>query len=678
MRALAALWSARSVAVIGASERPGALGGRPVEFLLRYGYQGRVLPVHPTNETVFGLPAYPKVAACPGPVDLAMIMVAADRVPAAIEDCVAAGVRAAIVCSSGFAETGAEGARRQETLVAQAKAGGLRILGPNCIGSVGVASGQVTSFSPLFEAPSTRLVPGSLALVSQSGALGFGAVSLAFERGLGLGWSVSTGNEAEVTALEVLATLAEEPGCTGLLGYVESLADVESLRRLAAAGKPVALVKAGRSAAGARAVASHTGALATDDRVTDAVLRRYGIVRVSDVDELLDVGEAFAAGTRAFGDRVAVVTTSGGSGILAADALAQHDLRLAELGAGTRAALAEVVPAYGSVENPVDVTAAVMARPELFQRCLDVVAADPAVDVVLACFCVLTGSDVAGIADGLTRVRRETGKAVLVARTGAEHLAPGAAAVLRAGGVPVYPTPGRAVLVAAAAVRAGARVAVTAAGTAGGIVAPANGISEADFKELLRENGIPVPVGRLVGSAADAVAAVGEVGGRAVFKAVVPGLVHKTEAGGVALDVDPGAAAGVYDRLAALGGAVLVEEFVTGAVEVLVGVAPGPCGPMLALGLGGIFAEVLDDVVLAPLPVDADEVRRMVGELRGSALLYGVRGRVAVDVDALVDLVVRVSSLVSGWGGQVDLNPVAVLPRGVRVLDAVYLAEGAD
>ncbi|WP_305883964.1 acetate--CoA ligase family protein [Crossiella sp. SN42] len=712
---LSALWSARSVAVVGASERPGALGGRPVQFLRRYGYQGRILPVHPKHTELFGLPAYPTVAACPGPVDLAMILVAADRVPAAIEDCLAAGVQAAIVCSSGFAETGEEGARRQETLVAQAKAGGLRILGPNCIGSVGVATGQVTSFSPLFDAPTTRLVPGSLALVSQSGALGFGAVSLAFERGLGLGWAVSTGNEAELTALEVLATLAEEPECTGLLGYVESLADVDSLRRLAKSGKPVALLKAGSSAAGARAVASHTGALATDDRVTDAVLRRYGIVRVSDVDELLDVGEAFAAGTRASGDRVAVVTTSGGSGILAADALAQRGLRLAELSARTTAELAEVVPAYGSVDNPVDVTAAVMARPELFQRCLDVVAADPAVDVVLACFCVLTGSDVAGIADGLARVRRATGKVVLVARTGAEHLAPGAGAELRRAGIPVYTTPGRAVAAAAAVVvTAGAeptRVAAprtepamaAAAGTEpatvsaaptepatvaaaarrenpapGGGPSPPSGTSEAEFKALLRAHGIPVPTGRLATSAEDAVAAVHEVGGRAVLKAVVPDLVHKTEAGGVVLDVTPETAAAEYQRLAGLGGTVLVEEFVTGAVEMLVGVAPGPCGPMLALGLGGIFAEVFDDVVLAPLPVDAAEVRRMLGELRGAALLHGVRGRAPSDVDALVDLVVRVAALVAGWGGQVDLNPVAVLPRGVRVLDAVYLAEGAD
>ncbi|WHT22017.1 acetate--CoA ligase family protein [Crossiella sp. CA-258035] len=680
---LSALWSARSVAVVGASERPGALGGRPVQFLRRYGYQGRILPVHPKHTELFGLPAHPTVAACPGPVDLAMILVAADRVPAAIEDCLAAGVQAAIVCSSGFAETCAEGARRQEALVAQAKAGGLRILGPNCIGSVGVATGQVTSFSPLFEAPTTRLVPGSLALVSQSGALGFGAVSLAFERGLGLGWAVSTGNEAELTALEVLATLAEEPECTGLLGYVESLADVDSLRRLAAAGKPVALLKAGSSAAGARAVASHTGALATDDRVTDAVLRRYGIVRVSDVDELLDVGEAFATGTRASGDRVAVVTTSGGSGILAADALAQRGLRLAELSASTTAALAEVVPAYGSVDNPVDVTAAVMARPELFQRCLDVVAADPAVDVVLACFCVLTGSDVAGIAEGLARVRQATGKAVLVARTGAEHLAPGAGAELRRAGIPVYATPGRAVA-AAAAVTAGTKPAAVAAADRGASPAPGDGpspprgTSEAEFKALLRAHGIPVPTGRLATSPDDAIAAVREVGGRAVLKAVVPDLVHKTEAGGVVLDVTPGTAAAEYQRLVALGGTVLVEEFVTGAVEMLVGVAPGPCGPMLALGLGGIFAEVFDDVVLAPLPVDPAEVRRMLGELRGAALLHGVRGRDPSDVDALVDLVVQVSALVAGWGGQVDLNPVAVLPRGVRVLDAVYLAEGAD
>lgn len=668
---LSALWSASSVAVIGATERPGALGGRPVEFLRRYGYQGRILPVNPKQDTLFSLPAYPSVADCPGPVDLAMIMVAAERVPAAIEDCVAAGVSAAIVCSSGFAETGAEGARRQEALVARARAGGLRLLGPNCIGSVGVASGQVTSFSPLFEAPSTKLVPGTLGLVSQSGALGFGAVSLAFERGLGLGWAVSTGNEAEVTALEVLATLAEEPECAGLLGYVESLGDVAALRRLAECGKPVALLKAGRSAAGARAVASHTGALATDDRVTDAVLRRYGIARVSDVDELLDAGEAFAAGQRVAGDRVAVVTTSGGSGILAADAVERHGLRLAELSGDTRAALAEIVPAYGSVENPVDVTAAVMARPELFDRCLDVVAADPAVDVVLACFCVLTGSDVGTIADGLARVRARAGKAVVVARTGAEHLAPGANDLLRAGGVPVYATPEQAVRAVAALRGAGNRVRVREPGRSG-VAAPRGG-GEAELKELLRENGIPVPAGRIAVSAADAEAAVREVGGRAVVKAVVPGLVHKTEAGGVVLDVTPSRAAVEYPRLAELGGQVLVEEFVTGAVEMLVGIAPGPCGPMLALGMGGIFAEVLADVAVAPLPVDPAEVRRMLAELRGSALLHGVRGREPSDVDALVDLVVRVAELAGGWGGQLDLNPVAVLPRGVRVLDAVYL-----
>ncbi|MCO1577405.1 acetate--CoA ligase family protein [Crossiella sp. SN42] len=212
----------------------------------------------------------------------------------------------------------------------------------------------------------------------------------------------------------------------------------------------------------------------------------------------------------------------------------------------------------------------------------------------------------------------------------------------------------------------------------GGGPSPPSGTSEAEFKALLRAHGIPVPTGRLATSAEDAVAAVHEVGGRAVLKAVVPDLVHKTEAGGVVLDVTPETAAAEYQRLAGLGGTVLVEEFVTGAVEMLVGVAPGPCGPMLALGLGGIFAEVFDDVVLAPLPVDAAEVRRMLGELRGAALLHGVRGRAPSDVDALVDLVVRVAALVAGWGGQVDLNPVAVLPRGVRVLDAVYLAEGAD
>src|SRR5699024_9867778 len=304
------------------SDRPGAVGRLPVQFLQRYGYRGGIYPVRPDGAPVAGLPSYATVTDVPGPVELALVMVAADRVIGAVRDCAQAGVRLVVVCSSGFAETGPAGAQRQHELISTAQELGIRVLGPHCIGTVGTGTGQVSSFSPLFSGEHTHLVPGTLGFVSQSGALGYGAVSLAFERGLGLGWVVNTGNEADLTATEVMAELAREPGCTGLLGYAESLGDLDQVAQVVADGMPVAVLKAGRSAAGALAAASHTGALAAQDKVVDAALRQAGVVRVDDVEDLLDVGDVMglvdAVRGRAL-QRVAVVTTSGGSGILAAD-----------------------------------------------------------------------------------------------------------------------------------------------------------------------------------------------------------------------------------------------------------------------------------------------------------------------------------------------------------------------
>ncbi|MGH8867246.1 MAG: acetate--CoA ligase family protein, partial [Actinomycetes bacterium] len=443
--ALRPLWDARAVAVVGATERVGALGRLPVEFLLRYGYAGRVLPVNAKGGTVLGLPAYASLTECPGPVDLALILVAADRVPDVVTECAAAGVAAAVVMSSGFAETGEAGAKLQDEVVERARAGGLRLVGPNCIGTVGFHAGQVSAFSPMFAAETVPWQPGGVGFVSQSGALGYGAVSLALERGLPLGWAVNTGNEADVTAVEVLLALADEPDCRALLGYVESLTDGAALRALASSGVPVALLKSGTSDAGARAAASHSGALAASDRVVDAALRQLGIARAQDVDDLLDLGDAFDSPRRPAGPRVAVVTTSGGSGILAADALTEHDLALADFTPGTREALDAIVPAFGSAANPVDITATVMSDPALFDRCLAVVADDPGVDVVLGCFCSLTGDDVGRLIHSLHRVSEGTGKPVFVARTGADFLAPSAAAALRDAGLPSYTTPARAV-----------------------------------------------------------------------------------------------------------------------------------------------------------------------------------------------------------------------------------------
>ncbi len=678
------LWSADSIAVVGASGKPGALGRLPIEFLQRYGYPGRILPVNPRGGEILGLPVHRTVASAPGPVDLALLMVAADKVPAALDDCADAGVPVVIVGSSGFAEAGPKGAAAQAGIAARARAAGIRLLGPNCIGAANFHTGLVASFSPMFAGADTRLIPGRLGFVSQSGALGYGMVSLAFERGLGLGWAVTTGNEADVTALEAMLILAGEPECTALLGYLESLTDVRRLRALAATGKPVALLKAGRTEAGARAAASHTGALATEDRVVDATLRQLGIVRVSDVDELLDVGDAFASPRRPAGPRVAVVTTSGGSGILAADEVAAHGLVLGQLSYPTREALRGIIPEYGTAENPVDVTASVMRDPTLVERALRVVADDAGVDLLVVCFCVLTGDDAATVVAALGRVAEATGKPVLAARTGADHLAPGAARALRAAGVPTYPTPARAVRAAAALWQASrtrhrpADVTPVPAQPAETGPPPA---SEAALKRLLAEAGIAVPRGTVVTSPEAATEAVHEFGGLAVMKA--QGLLHKTEEGGVVLAVTPMLAPETYVQLADLNpdhAGVLVEEQIPAGVELLMGIAPSPLGPVLTLGAGGVLTEVLDDVSVRLLPVDEYDVRDMLSEIRVSRLLAGHRGTPPADLTALTALICRLQDVTAGWpyGFALDLNPVVALPERAVVLDAAYLPPGSD
>ncbi len=682
---LAALWAARSVAVVGASDKPGSLGRLPVEFLQRYGYAGRILPVRPDGEPVAGLPSHPSLRECRqehGPVDLAMVMVAAPRVLAAVQDCAEAGVPVAVICTSGFAETGEAGAALQDEVVRVAREGGVRLVGPNCIGSVGAATGQVSSFSPLFSGERTELVPGAVGFVSQSGALGYGAVSLAFERGLGLGWVVNTGNEADVSAVEVMDALTREPGCRGVLAYLETLGDFEGLRAVAATGTPVAVLKAGRSDAGARAAASHTGALAAGDRVVDAALRQLGIVRVDDVDELLDVGDVMTVPHRPQGRRVAVVTTSGGSGILAADAIEAQGLEMATLAPETLRVLDEIVPAFGSTANPVDVTASVMSNASLFDRTLDVIADDPGVDLVVACFCVLTGKDVDDVVASLARVAERSGIPVIAVRTGADHLAPDASAHMRAAGIPCYPTPARAVRAAAALVQFSAErpQATAPARMAHGTEhpVPSAGASEREMKDLLAAAGIPVPGGRIAHSAQDAVDAVAEVGGLAVLKAVVPGLLHKSDAGGVIVGVTAEDAGGAWEKVTSLGGEVLVEEMVPAGVEALVGLSPSPLGPVLTVGVGGVLTEVLHDVALRVLPVGRDDVEAMLDETRLGTLLAGVRGAAPADRDALVETVLRVCEVARGWppGFELDLNPVTALAAGsgVRVLDAAYIA----
>ncbi len=672
------LWAAQSIAVIGATERVGAMGRLPLEYLIKHGFQGFIAPVNPKGGKVFGLPVFTSMALVPEHIDLALIMVPAQFVQDAVRDCAMAGVNVAIVMSSGFAEVDEKGAAAQQELVDIAREHGMRLVGPNCIGSVGGSHKVLATFSPVFSSESTQLPAGRIALVSQSGALGFGALSLGLERGVPIGIAITTGNEADVTATEVAVQLAQDPDVDAVVMYVEALGDLEQLASVATA-TPIAILKAGRSAAGAAAAASHTGALASPDKVVSAALKQYGIARVDDIDELLDVASLFASESSINGPAVGIVTTSGGSGILAVDALEKEGLVLASLDPKTIADLEEIVPSYGNATNPVDVTAAVMAETGLFERCVDRLADDPAVNAIVACFAVLVGKDVDRIARALGAVRERTGLPVVAVRTGAAALAPEGARVLKEAGIPVYPTPERAVaaLRSLVTVSQASGLEKTAASThsAPTIPSPGPGASEKELKELFAAAGLPIPESTLVREVEGAEQAVHHVGGRAVFKAVVPGLLHKSDAGGVVLDVRPERAREVFTSLKALGGDVLIERFVPGGVEVLIGISGSPMGRVLTVGVGGVLTEILASAAVRILPVNRAEIEKMISETALESLLAGARGAPPADRESLVTSIELLAQSVRDWPSdcELDINPVTVLESGCWFLDAAYV-----
>ncbi len=683
------------MAVIGASGRAGSMGQAPVRYLRDNGYGGDILPVNPRAEEVLGYRCYPSVADCPGPVDLALVMVGADHVPGVIEECAAKNVGFAVVLASGFAESGAEGERRQRELIGLAEAGGLRLIGPNCIGLVNPHFNLVAGFSPLFAKAEWR--PGEIGLVSQSGALGYGIVSLALDRGLRFSRVLNTGNEAAFSSLEAVRDLLLDDVTRVVLVYSEGLQKADewpALARLALQrDKPIVMLKVGRSEVGSRAAASHTAALAGDDEVLSAVCRQLGIVRVDDVDHLLDVAATLRQPRRPKGNRVGILTTSGGAGVMAADACADFGLEVAVLGDDTRAQLQEIVPWFGSVLNPVDVTAQVIADRELFRRCIGLMAADPGVDLLLCSVCVLTGDSALRVVEDVLQTAAETDKPVLFSKTGADSLAPEARPSLLAAGIPVFETSVQAVRAIAALVHfqrvrdgSGTGEHTAAAGEPpAGFPAPGESLSERVAKEILGQHGLPVTREGLAESAEAAVALAADIGYPVALKIESPDILHKTEVGGVTLDLHgPDDVATAYGDVVAsvralVPGArisgVLVQEQVSGGVEMLIGVVPSEFGPMITVGAGGVLVEVLRDTAMRLVPVDRQEAEAMVSELRSMALLRGVRGRGPADLDALVSLIVSVSELAASAAGEweLDLNPVVVLGagEGARVVDAL-------
>jgi acyl-CoA synthetase (NDP forming) len=670
---LARLLAPRSITVIGASAG-GGIPALPLRFLRKHGFPGALYPVNPRQQEIEGLRCYPDIAALPEVPDLAMVMLGAARVGAALEACGAAGVPFAIVCGSGFAETGAEGAALQDEVAAIAARHGIGLLGPNCQGMMNVPGRVFAGFSSAFHDP----------------GFGFGIAGMAEEAGLGLARVVTLGNAAGLQPADILDGFADDDGTETIGLFVEGAGRaprrlLDAARRCAAAGKPVLGWIAGMTSGGARAAAAHTAALAGDARLTRALLEEAGIIPVEDIADLPDLARALAPRRRARGRRMAVVTISGGAGVAMVDEAERRGLAMAPLAAETTAALAEVVPSFGSTANPVDVTAALIAEPERLTRALDLVAADAAVDMVAVVPTVLQGAAAATVAQAIAATAARTDKPILASWCPRPGLAEAAHATLAAAGVPNFPSPVRCVrALAALATPLPAGAPARPAALHGG---PATTLAEHAAMGLLEAAGIPTARAILARTAEEAAAAAARIGAACALKVQSPDIPHKSDAGAVALGVTPADAAAAFARVMANARAavpqahiegVLVQRMVGGGVEVILGLRHDPAyGPAVLVGLGGVLAEALEDVAVALCPVSPARAAAMVAGLRGARLLAGFRGAPPADAAALERAICALSELGLARAAEIEtleVNPLLVLPRGEGVVAVDALA----
>ncbi len=693
---LSALLHPRSIAIIGASDDPARIGGRPLAYTRDAGFAGPIFPVNPRRASVQGLPAFPSIADVPEPVDTAIIAVPAPAVVETAEACAGAGVKAAVVFSAGFAETGGEGRRRQDALTAIARASGMRIVGPNCLGIYNSANGFYATFTTTLEA--AHPVPGGVGLVSQSGAYGSHLSLLATRRRIGIRFFVTTGNECDVDVAETIGWLARHPDISVIVAYIEGVADRDRLlASLAAArerGKPVVLQKVGRTEIGADAVRSHTATLAGSDAVYDGVFRQFGVHRARDAEEMLDIAYAATFGAFPASRRVALMSISGGVGVQMADEAVACGLEVTPMSDRAQAKLKAQLP-YASPRNPVDITAQAFNDLGLIRSNLDVILEEDAYDAVVAFFTFVAAAEamVEPVRAILQDARRRHPDRLLVLSIVGP---PDVVRHYEAAGCPVFEDPSRAVRAVAALARLAegfARPAAAPSPLPPAEPLPPAPVGEAEARRILAAAGLPMVASRLCATAGDAAEAAAALGFPAALKIASPDIAHKSDVGGVALDLDtPDAAAEAFAAVTGKARAarpharidgVLVSPMVRNGVEMILGVQHDPTfGPVVMCGLGGVFVEVLADVSFRPAPFDAAEAHRMLRELRGFPLLAGTRGRPPGDVDALAAALAALSRFAAAHAGRLEsaeLNPVVVRPagQGVVALDALIVPRAA-
>lgn len=679
----------RGVAVVGASTSPEKLGYQVLHNVIQYGYQGAIYPINPTAPEILGRKAYPSVLDCPDPVDLAVLLVPNKAVPAVMEQCGQRGLKGAVVITAGFREVGPQGRALEQQVIEIVRRYGMRMVGPNVLGIIDTVCKLNASFA------AGMPERGRIAFMSQSGALCTSILDMALGQGIGFSRFYSIGNKADINELDLVKAWAEDPETRAIMAYLEGITNGPEFIRVASQvtrHKPIIAIKSGTTSAGSKAVSSHTGTLAGSEAAYDAAFKQSGILRAGSVQELFDFARAFARQPLLKGDAIAVITNAGGPGIMASDAIEHAGLRLAALSSETKQKLQAKLPPAASVANPVDVLGDALA--DRYSFAIEVVLADPNVDALMVVLTPQTMTQIPATAEALGKLAKEAGKPVFGAFMGEAAIATGVE-VLRAYDVPNYQVPERAVSAIAAmwhhriwlntpplAVEElpadREKVAqVFARVRAEGRVT----IGDAEARDVLEAYGVPLPKAGLAATADEAVQLAESIGYPVVMKIASPDILHKSDIGGIKLNITSASEVrDAFDLLTYRGRRYMpdatiwgcqVQQMVKGGREVIIGVNRDPqFGPLIMFGLGGIYVEALKDVTFRVAPLDRRAATEMLGEIRAYKLLRGVRGEKPSDQKAIVETLLRISQLVTDFPEivELDINPLMVFEQGRGVL----------
>jgi acetyltransferase len=696
------LFNPRSIAIIGASQNPAKPSGQPLIALQKNNFLGKIYPVNPRYQELRGLKCYPTLKAIPDEVDMAIIAIEVSAVLEVLEECGQKGVKAVVVFTSGFAEVGGEGIELQKEMTRLAKEYKFRLLGPNCMGIFSSRNSLWADF-PLMDAPEDILVPDYFGFVTQSG--GFGCIFYDVVKAQRIGFShfVSTGNEADIEFSEIIAYMAEDAYTRVIGGYMEGVKSgalfFQAAEKALEKEKPVILIKTGRYETAARAAASHTGAMVGSDKVYDAFFRQKGIIRVESIDELTALLLILAAGKIPRGNRVGILSASGGTGVLLADKCAEYGLEVVSLAKETQEKIKNLLPDFASYANPVDLTSAIVPEPGLLFECAHVVSTDPNIDVLLICFYNLGVNE--AILNQIIKAAKTSAKTVVNIVWGDENVCQKQIRYLNDQFVPAVREMEVAVKALSSLIKYNSRrqmflqekpvslVPLKAKEDVAAILAqivPEAKLTEEEAKQILKTYDIPVAKEEVAASPEEAVAAAARIGYPVVLKILSPDILHKTEAGGVKLNLDtPEKVLVAYKEIitnassyrpgARIKG-VLVQEMLPAGVETIIGISQDPVfGPVVMFGLGGIFVEVLQDVALRVVPLTKSDAYEMIDEIKGRRILDGVRGQSPVNKSAIAEVILKVAQLAQDFPQikELDINPLICSGKEVWAADALIV-----